>query len=355
MMIFEIHAIQNFNTSALNRSDNGYLKSIFYGDSYRQRVSSQCWKRAMRESPSFKEYLEEDVHKTGVRTREIPSLVAETGDSKKTGEAAKLLEGLGFGKSEKDKATETYRLKTMVFLSHTELSYIKNLFIKHGSDGKSARKEFDKDIAHSKQLSLDIALFGRMMADNRDLDVHGSVSMTHALGVTASQNTKDFFTALDDISQVSGMLDTQSISSPTFYRYGSINLNILKNNLNSDLERMQLAVAGFIKSFAFATPTSKKNSTAPYKLPNILIVRKAKTPLTLDGAFEKQIVSDEANKLTHTDNAIKKMNEFIKALNDNFDEFNKDMLFTALENDVEVPFAKRKAFPELLSEVQEWL
>lgn len=45
----EIHAIQNFAPSNLNRDDTGAPKDAFFGGVRRARVSSQCFKRAIRE------------------------------------------------------------------------------------------------------------------------------------------------------------------------------------------------------------------------------------------------------------------------------------------------------------------
>ena len=48
-MILELHLIQNFAPSNLNRSDTGSPKDCTFGGFRRARISSQCFKRAMRE------------------------------------------------------------------------------------------------------------------------------------------------------------------------------------------------------------------------------------------------------------------------------------------------------------------
>ena len=47
--IIEIHALQNFAPSNLNRDDTGAPKDAFFGGTRRARVSSQCLKRAVRQ------------------------------------------------------------------------------------------------------------------------------------------------------------------------------------------------------------------------------------------------------------------------------------------------------------------
>ena len=47
--LIEIHVLQNFAPSNLNRDDTGAPKDALFGGTRRARVSSQCLKRAVRE------------------------------------------------------------------------------------------------------------------------------------------------------------------------------------------------------------------------------------------------------------------------------------------------------------------
>ena len=47
--LIEIHALQNFAPSNLNRDDTGAPKDALFGGTRRARVSSQCLKRAVRQ------------------------------------------------------------------------------------------------------------------------------------------------------------------------------------------------------------------------------------------------------------------------------------------------------------------
>ena len=53
----EIHALQNFAPSNLNRDDTGAPKDAMFGGTRRARISSQCLKRALRDY--FKMKVEE--------------------------------------------------------------------------------------------------------------------------------------------------------------------------------------------------------------------------------------------------------------------------------------------------------
>ena len=48
MKMIELHIIQSFPVTCLNRDDLGSPKSATFGGVERARVSSQCWKRAIR-------------------------------------------------------------------------------------------------------------------------------------------------------------------------------------------------------------------------------------------------------------------------------------------------------------------
>lgn len=72
MSIFiDFHVLQTVPPSCVNRDDTGSPKTAIYGGAVRARVSSQAWKRAMREK--FKElFSEEDL---GVRTKFVVDMV----------------------------------------------------------------------------------------------------------------------------------------------------------------------------------------------------------------------------------------------------------------------------------------
>lgn len=60
----DIHALQIVPPSCINRDDTGAPKTCIYGGTMRSRVSSQSWKRSIREE--FKELYPDE---TGIRTK----------------------------------------------------------------------------------------------------------------------------------------------------------------------------------------------------------------------------------------------------------------------------------------------
>ena len=69
----DYHVLQTLPPSCVNRDDAGSPKTAVFGGQTRARVSSQAWKRAMREM--FKEIFQEE--KLSCRTRNVKALLAK--------------------------------------------------------------------------------------------------------------------------------------------------------------------------------------------------------------------------------------------------------------------------------------
>ena len=74
-MLIELHMLQNFPPSNLNRDDIGQPKDCEFGGYRRARISSQCIKRVTRLHPLFAQY-------TGVppSLRDVPTYLARVND-----------------------------------------------------------------------------------------------------------------------------------------------------------------------------------------------------------------------------------------------------------------------------------
>lgn len=70
----DFHVLQTVPPSCVNRDDTGTPKTAVYGGVTRARVSSQAWKRAMRQM--FREELL-DREAVGDRTKKIVGMVAQ--------------------------------------------------------------------------------------------------------------------------------------------------------------------------------------------------------------------------------------------------------------------------------------
>lgn len=296
-MFVDIHVQQTVPPSNLNRDDTGSPKSAIYGGVRRARVSSQAWKRATR--AEFAERLQ--AGDLGFRTKRVIDLVvAEAGargtdvsrdELAKRAEAALNAIGLKTEKAKDKAGTQEYLPVTqyLVLYSRGQIEALTDVILR---DPKPSKK--DVQAALGSTHGVEVALFGRMVADNKELSVDASVQVAHALSTHAVDDESDYFTAVDDLGRDddagAGMLGTIEFNSATLYRYATINVAGLNENLHSADDTAR-AVEAFIRDFALSMPTGKQNTFANNTLPDgvIVIVRRDR-PVNLVGAFEDPVV-----------------------------------------------------------------
>ena len=236
----DIHVIQSLPPSCVNRDDSGSPKSAVYGGVRRLRVSSQSWKRAAR--LYFNNLL--DASDVGVRTKRVAELLAAqiAEDAPDLAESAPNLVGEVFklakiklsAPRKKDGPLESGYL---LFLSTSQIARLAELAIAAARSGEALDAKAVKKI-FKEAHAVDIALFGRMVADNTDLNIDAACQVAHAISTHAAQNEYDFFTAVDDEKSRSeeedagaGMMGTVEFSSATMYRYATVNVDMLRHNL----------------------------------------------------------------------------------------------------------------------------
>lgn len=290
MKLIELHILQSFPVSCLNRDDVGSPKSAVFGGVPRARISSQCLKRASR-------VLAHENHAgfEGIRSRHLlqpfyEALVAERIDAAKAEKQAAELCAL-FSKPD---SKHPDQVTTAVYLSPNEIKQVTQA-IAGGEDAKKAIKSATRTDA------ADIALFGRMIANDPNLNVEGASMFSHALSTHKASNEVDFFSAVDDRKggaedAGAGMIGSLEFNSATYYRYIAINLDLLTapshlGGLSED-ERKDILRA-FIRSALTAVPNARKNSMNADTLPHeVLGIRKEKgQPLQLINAFEEPVAS----------------------------------------------------------------
>jgi CRISPR system Cascade subunit CasC len=287
--IIDVHILQTVPPSNLNRDDSGSPKTAVYGGVRRARVSSQAWKRAVR--LAFKETL--DDSQLGERTKRIGDAVAQriknaVPEFKEDAEtmAVGVLKAAGLLK----KASEADYL---IFLSHQQQENLAREAIAARQQGRAPDAATAKRAADTEH-SIDIAMFGRMIADVSDLRVDAAVQVAHAISVHAVENEFDYFTAVDDrkhdVDETgAGMIGTVEFNSATLYRYATIDVDRLHDTLG-DAKATSRAVEAFVHSFATSMPTGKRNTFANGTRPDAVVVRLRKNlPINLVGAFEDPV------------------------------------------------------------------
>ncbi|PZG15595.1 type I-E CRISPR-associated protein Cas7/Cse4/CasC [Nonomuraea aridisoli] len=323
--ILEVHALQTVPPSCLNRDDTGTPKTATYGGVRRARVSSQAWKRATRRG--FHDLL--DPSELGVRTRRVAELLAERirkldGSIEQADAwslAAEAIQTATGSKIDVPKRREQAarnenggaapESKYLMFLSAHQLDGLAEIAVKaHGSGGKDyfkdkAVKDQAKRIANTRH-SVDIALFGRMIADGADINVDAAAQVAHAISVHRVDNESDYYTAVDDYKERedddlgAGMIGTVEFNSATLYRYAAVDVDLLRRNLGAGLrddepitEPVRRAVEAFVQCFLTSLPTGKINTFGNHTLPDAVVVKlRDSRPINLVAAFEEPCKTD---------------------------------------------------------------
>ncbi|MBY6276938.1 MAG: type I-E CRISPR-associated protein Cas7/Cse4/CasC [Symbiobacterium thermophilum] len=285
-MFVEMHLLQNFALSNLNRDDTGAPKSCVFGGTRRARISSQCLKRAVRTYVREQALVPSELlsYRTKWLQRELANRLAAGGvEAEQAGQvAARALELLEF-------RLKNGRTEYLLMVGEREIARIADLCREHaaalqgGDGGRKSKKEGDNLAGlFLKALdggdAVDIALFGRMIATHPEKNVDAAVQMAHAFSTNAIANEFDFYSAVDDLQQQdddegagAGMLGTVLYNSSCYYRYANVDLRQLLTNLGGDPDRALTAVRAFLLGMVHAVPTGKRTNSAPQNPPALIM------------------------------------------------------------------------------------
>lgn len=347
-MKIECHIIQNFPPHCLNRDDTNSPKDCEFGGVRRARISSQCFKRAVRDA--FEKHQSFSTEMKAVRTKRIVDQVTDVlmKNGKPEADAKRAVVAL---LSQVDLKTETKdgaeRTQYLLFLPARKLQQLAGVAAenwdalltlaaaqeaentdqgagededgKPASDDKAKGKAKGKTKGRTKKADTpslpkevrakveellrdaretpEIALFGRMIANNPEWNVEAACQVAQALSTHRVSMEFDFFTAVDDLKKDSDsgsdMMGTVQFNSACFYRYAVVDHEGLLANLGgAEQEDLALTtVRAFLEAFVRARPTGKQNSMAAHTLPSLVLltVRDAGEPLSLANAFVKPV------------------------------------------------------------------
>jgi CRISPR system Cascade subunit CasC len=299
--IVDVHVLQTVPPSNLNRDDTGSPKTAIYGGVRRARVSSQAWKRAVR--LSFRDLLSTDD--LGERTKRvgeaIAALIAEQAPDlaeQAPALAAGVLKAAGIVTKE-PKGGGPVESTYLLFLSRRQQENLAKAAIDAARAGSTPDPKLAKALAN-RDHSIDIAMFGRMVADATDINVDAAVQVAHAISVHAVDTEFDYFTAVDDRKEDAqetgaGMIGTIEFNSSTLYRYATIDVDRLHETLGN-VEATRRAVEAFLTAFTTSMPSGKQNTFANRTLPDAVMVRLRDTqPINLVGAFETPVRAGETS------------------------------------------------------------
>ena len=317
-LFVEMHALQNFAPCNLNRDDTGAPKDAFFGGRRRARISSQCLKRAVREffsAEATQGVL--DANALGIRTKRLQEQVALLLIEKGRDRQESLDKtGLAF-KSVKLALRDAGKTEYLLFLGKRQIVRVGQAIDENWDQivaresphdegdkkkGKADKKKGGKTLPEEARKAmlaamdggkcLDIALFGRMLADMPEKNQDAACQMAHAISTHAVEREFDFYTAVDDLKPEdtagADMMGTVEFNSACFYRYAVVDYAKLVANLQGDTELALAGVRALLKGFAVAEPTGKQNTFAAHNPPDYMlaVVRRGGAPWNLANAYE---------------------------------------------------------------------
>lgn len=298
----QLHLLTAYAPSNLNRDDSGRPKTAIMGGVERLRVSSQSLKRAWRVSESFAESMAGHI---GTRTRRLgvefvynPMLDANI-DKKIAKIAAEKIAGQ-FGKLKNDKNATTEKnleIEQLVHISNHEIALINQLVSTLIAENREPVDDEVK-LLRKEQRSVDMALFGRMLASSPEFNVEAACQVSHALGVSAVTIEDDFFTAVDDLNKKdvdagSAHMGEQGFASALFYTYICISRDLLLENLGGDEELTGKVIAALTEIAMTVSPGGKQNSFASRAWASYALAEKGtQQPRSLAVAFFQPVRGD---------------------------------------------------------------
>lgn len=353
----DIHVLQTIPPSCVNRDDMGSPKTAIYGGTRRARISSQAYKYAMRKD--FKKIFSEE--ELGVRSREvakqiakeivaIDSTISEEEAIKKATKALNVMEIKTEAVKKKDDTEENDKIeqtKVLLFISNKQAKNLAKLICEGVKDKKAYIK------ALQDNPSIDIALFGRMVAKVPALSFDAAAQVAHAISTHTIQNEYDYFTAVDDLQDDdnagAGHLGTVEFNSSTLYRYANVNVTELSKTLDGVSDAADV-VKKYVEAFVRSMPTGKENTFANRTFPDAVYVTvRNDQPVNLCGAFEKPVRASEEGYVAESEN---KLVEYAKTV---YANYSAKPLVDFCVGDKLAGIAEKMTFPELLERLEAYL
>jgi len=330
----ELHILQNFAPSNLNRDDTGAPKSSTFGGVSRARISSQSLKRRAREFVKVNGLLPEQnlAERTLRLVDAVTKRLGEMDHEEPAARAAVVtaLEKLGFSTDPKNDDHTQY----LLFLGNDEIGRLAGAVHDHfdaltaaapaaepaatpAAGGRQRRVQSGaRDVPEEVKQALDavlntagaaadLAMYGRMLANVPAKNVDAASQVAHAISTHRVSPEFDYFTAVDDLKLPeedagAGMIGSVEFNSACYYRYSNVDVDQLVRNLNGDAELARRALRAFIEATILALPDAKQNSFAAQNAPSFVlaVVRDRRQPVSLANAFEAPVPTRAGESLT---------------------------------------------------------
>ncbi len=297
----QLHFLTVYPPSNPNRDDMGRPKTAVYGGVSRLRLSSQSLKRAARLSPAMSDALKGHM---GERTQRLGEILVQHlrecgADDKQARVIAGEVAGI-FGKLDDaavKKDPDHVRIRQLAFISPDERQAALDM-AERALSGEALEKEVrarGKKVLRTADGAVDLAMFGRMMADAPDFNREAAVQVSHAITTHGADVEDDYYTAVDDLKRPSedmgaGFIDEAGFGSGVYYLYVCVDTERLLENLAGDRELARRALEAATEAFATATPSGKRNSYSHHTRASYIRAEAGEQqPRSLASAFLKPV------------------------------------------------------------------
>ncbi|MCX7170400.1 MAG: type I-E CRISPR-associated protein Cas7/Cse4/CasC [Proteobacteria bacterium] len=299
-----IHVLTAYPPSNPNRDENGQPKTAIVNGIRRQRISSQCIKRAWRLS----EIMKAVEGQFSVRTCQIGELAFNT----KANQYASAIASC-FGSIDKKKGNRIN--SEMVVLGHEEVENVLNLSrdlranvpteatsaihallaeaekskskasdsenggdsVNQPDDGKKKKLAKEDKVGKLRDAlkvhlehtttSVDVAMFGRMRAAAAKFNVDASIYVAHPLTTGKATLDADFWTSVDDLKSAdedadggAGGMGEVEFGSGTYYTYVQVNRDALAKNLDGNEKLANEVITKLVEAIANVSPSGHKTT-----------------------------------------------------------------------------------------------
>jgi len=303
----QVHALTVYPLSNPNRDDTGRPKTAEYGGAPRLRLSSQSIKRAIRTSNVFQTRLEGSL---GERTQRIGEEVdhalmeVEPDEKKRRDIVAEVIDVFGKIDDKRLKGDKTrppaVLTRQLAFISPDERDKAIELALAAARGEPMPKdKELSKAVLRTADGAVDIAMFGRMLADDPDYNREAAVQVAHAFTTHRALVEDDFYTAVDDRKTDAedagaGFVGEAGFGSGVFYLYACIDQDLLLENLDGNEALAGKAIEAFVEAVTRSTPSGKRAAFAHQTVASHLLVEKgSQQPRSLAGAFFKPVKGED--------------------------------------------------------------
>jgi len=299
----QLHILTSYPPANLNRDDLGRPKTAVMGGATRLRISSQSLKRSWRKSDIFESAVGREHIGTRTKTMgvQVYNKLIEGGVEEMDARQWARAIAEKFGKlktAAKNKPTQDLEIEQLAHFSPQEEKKVFDL-VEKLVQTKAAPTEDDLKLVQKDHTAADIALFGRMLADNPFCNTEAAGQVAHAITVHKVAIEDDYFTAVDDLNRGeedmgAGHVDVAEFAAGLFYLYICVDTQSLRKNLMNSEDLAARTLRGLVEAAAKVSPTGKQNSFASRAYASYILAEKGdQQPRSLSVAFLKPVNADD--------------------------------------------------------------